>query len=124
MHSGGRAKEKWEQIYINAPEKEAKIIFYNRFGHSPDRVSCTCCGEDYSVSEGDDLAQMTGYHRHCDFKDGKYVEEPDRKYGKTNPVISLGDYLNQPDNHVIYDKDIKPEERIGDVPEQGYVWRD
>lgn len=66
MHSGGGLKEKWAHIYIEAPEDEARVIFYNRFGHSPDRVSCTCCGNDYSVSEEETLAQATAYHRNCD----------------------------------------------------------
>jgi hypothetical protein len=26
------------------------------------------------------------------------------------------------DGFAIFEKDIKPEERIGDIPEQGYVW--
>ena len=55
MHSGGSLKEQWQYIYIEAPEDEARVIFYNRFDHSPDRVTCTCCGEDYSVSEDADL---------------------------------------------------------------------
>jgi len=50
MHSGGDLKEKWQYIYIEAPEEEAKVIFYNRFGHNPNRVTCTCCGKDYSIS--------------------------------------------------------------------------
>lgn len=61
MNSGGEQKEKWSKIIIEAPEEEAKIIFYNRFGHSPDRVTCTCCGEDYSTSEDDNLFQLIAY---------------------------------------------------------------
>lgn len=49
--SGGSEKERWGIIYIEAPEDEARVIFYNRFGHSPDRVTCACCGSDYSVYE-------------------------------------------------------------------------
>lgn len=78
MHSGGGSKERWEYIFIEAPEKEAKIIFYNRFGHNPDRVTCTCCGEDYSISESHTLAQATGYERCCDYivpKDNKFISE-------------------------------------------------
>ena len=77
MHSGGGLKEKVQYIYIEAPEEEAKIIFYNKFGHSPDRVSCTCCGKDYSISSGEDLAQMTGYDRGC-----RSLETPTYKSGK------------------------------------------
>jgi len=77
MHSGGGLKEKVQYIYIEAPEEEAKIIFYNKFGHSPDRVSCTCCGKDYSISSGEDLAQMMGYDRGC-----RSLETPEYKSGK------------------------------------------
>ena len=39
MYSGGGLKEKpYTYIYIEAPEVEARTIFYNRFGHNPDRV--------------------------------------------------------------------------------------
>ena len=50
-HSGGSQKEQWSHIYIEAPEKEARDVFYKRFGHSADHVTCSCCGEDYSVRE-------------------------------------------------------------------------
>ena len=64
MHSGGGCKEApYEHIFIEAPLEEAVRIFYNRFGHNPYRVSCTCCGEDYSVSEYDTLEEATAYHR-------------------------------------------------------------
>lgn len=91
MHSGGGVKESpYETIYIEAPQKEAEIIFYNRFGHSALRVSCTCCGEDYSVYES---------------------EPPDQSTAKEYVLV-------------IRKEDIKSEERIGEVPESGYVWRD
>ena len=52
MHSGGKCKEEpFEHIYIEAPQEEAELIFFNRYGHNPNRVSCTCCGEDYNISE-------------------------------------------------------------------------
>lgn len=123
MNSGGGRKEKWDKIYIEAPMNEAKIIFYNRFDHSPDRVTCTCCGEDYSISSGESLADLTGYHRNCKYDDKKkgYVEEPDNRYGRQR-LVSLEEYINQPNVLVIYEKDIKPEERVGEVPQQGYVW--
>jgi hypothetical protein len=63
MNSGGGCKEDWSLIYIEAPEAEAVRFFYNRFGHSPHRVTCTCCGEDYSVSEGESLERLSAYHR-------------------------------------------------------------
>lgn len=63
MHSGGGQKESFSQCFIEAPEEEAKSVFYVRFGHNPDRVSCTCCGSDYSISESESLEQATAYHR-------------------------------------------------------------
>lgn len=136
MHSGGGAKEKYEHILIEAPEEEARVIFYNRFGHSPDRVTCTCCGEDYSVSESASLEHATGYDRNCEWDKakGKYVEEQKkssmeirRAYNtpdsnKWGLYMTLKEYLASGAALVIYDKDIKPEERRGEVPTEGYVW--
>ena len=92
MHSGGGSKEPYEHIYIEAPLAEAKVIFYNRFGHSPDRVSCTCCGYDYSVSEYETL------------------DEAIKGYAKNEASF------------FIEKKDILVNERVGEIPEQGYVW--
>ena len=86
MHSGGGQKLDWAYIYIEAPLEEAKVIFYNRFGRNPDRVTCTCCGADYWVHEEDD------------------IREP-----------------READN-VIHAADIKPEERAGSLPDEGYIW--
>ena len=63
MHSGGGQKLDWDKIYIEAPEDEARAVFYNRFERNPSRVTCTCCGDDYSISEDDSIEQATGYHR-------------------------------------------------------------
>jgi hypothetical protein len=125
MNSGGGQKEKWAQIYIEAPEDEAIVIFYNRFGHNPNRVTCTCCGEDYSISEYDTLEHATAFHRGClyDDKIKEYVESPDTRYG-THEYKTLAEFLESEEGLAIYDKDILPEERVGDVPEQGYVWQD
>lgn len=66
MHSGGGLKEPgYSHIFIEAPENEAVVIFYNRFGHNPYRVSCSCCGEDYGVYEYDSLAEATRYGRNA-----------------------------------------------------------
>lgn len=40
MRSGGGLKEKFAYCFIEAPEEEAKVIFYNRFGHSASRITC------------------------------------------------------------------------------------
>ena len=123
MHSGGGLKEKWDKIFIEAPQKEAISVFYARFGHSPGRVSCTCCGEDYSVNEDTTLLQATGFHRGCETgKSGKYLDKP----RKDNPEAYLTEeeYLKSGRALAIRKDEITPEERKTDVPEQGYVWQD
>jgi len=153
MHSGGGTKEPpYEYIYIQAPEEEAKIIFYNRFGHNPERVTCTCCGDDYSIQEHATLEDATGYQRNatCVFIDSsgnrhtseqlrklpqkkrlelkgdwKYVEEPAEylytRYGQRK-LWSLKEYCAQKNVLVIKHGDISDNERVGEVPAQGYVW--
>ncbi len=126
MHSGGGTKEEpYEHIYIEAPEAEACVIFYNRFGHSPHCVSCTCCGNDYSVTEAESLEQATGYERGCASTNAGYIEEPRKGFGGfVYSHTPLDAYLERGDVLVIRASDIKPSERVGEVPEQGYVWRD
>ena len=124
MHSGGPSKEDAEYIHIEAPQDEAEVIFYNRFGHNPYRVSCTCCGPDYSISEHTSLAEATAYDRGCDYDrdtDG-YVERADPKGWRK--YMTLEDYLKTDEALVIRADEIKPEEREGSLPEQGYVWID
>ena len=104
MHSGGGSKEKWDYIYIEAPESEAIVIFLNRFGHSPHRVTCTCCGTDYSINEEDSLEEATEF----------YLDAGEK----------LSDYLERDEILFIRDEDIKPDERVGDVRKQGFVWVD
>jgi hypothetical protein len=123
MHSGGGAKEKWLYIYIEAPLEEAKVIFYNRFGHNPERVTCTCCGEDYSISSGESLEQLTGWDRGCEYTVDRYIEEQSARYS-FNKYKTLDEYKATPNILFIPASDIKPEERVGSVPEQGYVWVD
>jgi hypothetical protein len=52
MHSGGDAKT--GDVFIEAPEAQARAIFTARFDRDPDHVTCTCCGRDYSVFGGSD----------------------------------------------------------------------
>ena len=126
MYSGGGTKEPpYEFIYIEAPLYEAEVIFYNRFGHNPSRVTCTCCGDDYSINEEQDLSQATAFERNCkyDSKKKAYVEELKEPHygGKYQPI---DDYIKNDNVLVIYRDQITPDERKGDVPEQGYVWQD
>jgi hypothetical protein len=123
MRSGGGCKEKpFETILIEAQEAEAKVIFYNRFGHNPERVTCTCCGEDYSINSHESLSQITAFDRGCRHEGGQWIEEPDRRYHPTLDVMPLKDYLSKAHVLVICAEEIKPSERQGDVPQQGYVW--
>lgn len=123
MHSGGNTKEgDYNYIYIEATEEEAKIIFQNRFGHNPDRVSCTCCGKDYSTSESESLEQVTAYERNCRYVGHEYIEEPDTKYDKSRKLITLENYCKLPNVLIIRKEEIKPEERKGNLRVSGYVW--
>lgn len=126
MHSGGGQKEPYAYIYIEAMgEEAASLIFYNRFNHNPNRVTCTCCGEDYSIDEHDDLLQATAYERGCKYDTTlhKYVDEPDTECSYRH-YISLSDYMKDGDVLFIDDSDVKTEERYGELPQQGYVWMD
>jgi hypothetical protein len=99
MHSGGGQKEeKWSMIYIEAPIDEAKVIFYNRFGHNPERVTCTCCGEDYSISESKWFSQLSGFHRGCrnlvtprDEKTGLFINQSENEEFQKHHYLEEGE---------------------------------
>ena len=64
MHSGGSTKVKtYEYIYIQMAEEDARVFFSAMFGRSPGRVTCDCCGPDYSISEYATLEEATKYVR-------------------------------------------------------------
>jgi hypothetical protein len=109
MHSGGKCKEPpYEKIYIEAESgQQAAIVFYKRFGHSPYRITCTCCGEDYAISSNPSLNEITKFHRRSSMK-----------------TIPLEEYVKQSDVLIIYNRDIQDDEKQGDIPDQGYVWVD
>lgn len=67
MHSGGDQKLTWAHVFIEAEQDRAIKLFMEAFGRDPENETCNCCGEDYSISEGESLAQLTGYHRHLRF---------------------------------------------------------
>lgn len=127
MYSGGDCKQKpFEMIYIEAPEEEAKCIFYAKFGHNPDRVTCTCCGRDYSTDEDVDLEHVTAFQRNVPYLAGGDTLDLAATYNHNyrKPVIPLDEYIKQPDVFVLRAVDILPEWRTCEVPPQGYVWRD
>ena len=117
MHSGGGLKHRYAYIYIEANEAEAKVIFYNRFGTNPDRVSCTCCGNDYSITSSKSLAQATAYNRGCKYITNKGYNLQTGKSLKEWLVAERKSVL------VIPKAAIKASERSGELPEQGYIWR-
>lgn len=56
MGSGGYDKTEFSNIYIEAfCEDYAVKIFENKFGISPYNITCSCCGEDFSISEVNDF---------------------------------------------------------------------
>ena len=148
MHSGGSLKEKFAHIYIEAPKEEAIVIFYNRFGHNPERVTCTCCGSDYSISEEELIEQLTAYERGCDYvyfrpngdeclQDEAWVIGEGLKKGYTSGYVerenkgkfswqtfqSLKEFSKRKDIAIIKAREIKPFEKKGTVPVEGYVWK-
>jgi len=88
VSSGGGRADQFNICYIEAEQEEAKLIFYNRFGHNPERISCTCCGPDYIIYEDEEYDEN-------DIEEGAVV---------------------------IPASEIKPEEREGDLPLEGYIW--
>jgi hypothetical protein len=148
MHSGGGQKLDWGHIFIEAPKAEAEIIFQNRFKRNPNRVTCTCCGPDYSISEDETLEQATAYERGCAYvyrdADGNEIDEregwiPGKGHAKGvtakyeergggrfqfRTYQPLEDYLAAEKVKVIRAKEIRPKDREGELHEEGYVWRE
>ena len=109
MHSGGDAKEPpYGKIYIEASKDKAEVIFYNRFGHNPNRVTCTCCGPDYTISEACPILESSRYHR--------------RGFMGKDESIPLWAYEAKESVLFIRASEITDEEREGDIPFQGYMW--
>jgi hypothetical protein len=121
MHSGGGRKLDWEYIYIEAPQAEAELVFYHRFGRNPHCITCSCCGSDYSLTESPTLSQATAYERGCGYdKALKGWSDMPRHY--KDRVVPLEEYVTDPLVLVIHADEIKPEERDGTLPRQGWVW--
>lgn len=147
MHSGGGQKLSWAFIYIEAPQAEAEVIFQNRFNRNPNRVTCTCCGEDYSIDEEPTLEESTAFDRGCKFayfdKDGKEIPEEKawipgkgtingakgryvecQSEDSWRHYVPLAEFVKQTDKLFIHAQEIKPKEKKGELHEEGYVWRD
>lgn len=148
MHSGGGQKLEWQYIYIEAPEAEAAVIFQNLFGRNPHRVTCTCCGDDYSLSESETLEDATGFERGCAsayfdaegkrYSDDDWYKLPIEKrrdlqhryveeHGGSKsyrPYRTLQDYLENSKIKIIRASEITPSQRQGELQEEGYVWRE
>lgn len=124
MHSGGSTKVKpFEYIYIQAEGQIAKRIFYGLFGRNPHRVTCTCCGEDYSISENEtDLKQATAYERGCLYDKDKdeYLEKDSGK--SYCEYVKLSEYVKKPDVLVIYWDMVDIEKIPDETHQEGYVW--
>lgn len=122
MHSGGGTKVKpYEKIYIEAPMAQATAVFWHRFKRNPERVTCTCCGPDYSLEEGS-LLEVAGYHRGCAFENDAWVDKPDKSKSYAKKYETEAEYFARPDVLLIRASEIKPEELTGDVPTEGYQW--
>jgi hypothetical protein len=87
MHSGGGRKLEWEYIWIEGDEATARDLFEARFGRDPDNVTCSCCGQDYSVSEYDTLKAATSYERQGGLSPKKAVTV--KAYFTDNPDVLL-----------------------------------
>jgi hypothetical protein len=143
MHSGGSQKLAWDTIYIQAPRELAERVFQAKFDRNPNSVTCTCCGPDYSVSDGepgDDLYNATGYNRNClhlakrswdietrGYAPDRYVEQQDPeklKYSQreANHYKPLALYVASEDVKVVCADEITDEDRGTNLRQSGYVW--
>lgn len=123
MHSGGGCKEyPFEYIYIQYPKDVAERVFYLMFGHNPDRVTCTCCGNDYSVDESKDLKQATGYNRSCAYNADKklYIESRVSEYSHRRRPMGVKAYCTQENVLVIYKDMVDASNIPHELPLEGY----
>lgn len=62
MASGGQEKLRFSQIWIEADEKEACSLFEIMFCVNPKSIECECCGEDYAITEMENVpSHSVGY---------------------------------------------------------------
>lgn len=77
-HAEGFLKFKdYEFIIIEGKEEEALSLFMNITNVDPKKVTCTCCGQHYSIREYDSVFQATAFERGCHYDNSLkcYVEE-------------------------------------------------
>lgn len=98
MHSGGTRKLKVGHVFIEASRESAVKVFYAMFARNPYRVTCTCCGPDYSVSEYDTVEEAT-----------KFTHE---LLGHKFSELAL----------IVYKSKFPKDWRNAEIPEEGYVW--
>jgi len=110
MYSGGEKKEQWNHIFIEAPIDEACSIFLNRFGHDPKRITCRCCGADYSITEGESLEQITAYYRGCKWNDKTKKYEERKSQDSFYPYRTIKEYKKLLDVKFIPKKVTRKEE--------------
>jgi hypothetical protein len=103
MHSGGYAKvhndagKEVSHIFIELPEATARYYFERKFGHNPDWIACSCCGENYSVSTHATLEEATEYERseyiynHNGFTNKKQTIPLERYMKRDNVIIINSD---------------------------------
>ena len=98
----------YKRILIELEKLPAKTVFRHMFNYSPDKVSCSHCGPDFSVIEWDnELAAATSIWRHCHMDDDGWEDCPFKpgsighKHGLHEYYIPLDEFLERDDVLVI-----------------------
>jgi len=67
-YADGKLKFKsFEWIIVEGKEKDALALFMDITNVDPKKVTCTCCGQHYSIREHDSVFQATAFERGCRF---------------------------------------------------------
>lgn len=77
-YADGKLKFKaFEWIIVEGKEEDALSLFMDITNVDPKKVTCTCCGQHYSIREFDSVFQATAFERGCcyDMTLECYVEE-------------------------------------------------
>lgn len=67
----------YEFIIVEGKVEEALSMFIDMTNVDPKKVTCTCCGQHYSIREYDSVFQATAFERGCRYDNSLqcYVEE-------------------------------------------------